>query len=491
MSVPYVFTTYDQLKTAVNEWVEDKDLALIKYGPINEWNTTSITNMRNLFSYQSTFNENISGWDTSNVTDMCGIFYGATRFNNGDVEGDSNTPLTWDTSQVIDMSYMFSGINSNEENQLIFNQDISSWNTSNVMFMNNMFYNARLFNQDISTKIVTSGDTSYTAWDTSNVSNMGDMFNNANSFNQFIGNWNTGKVTNMSYLFRKAETFNNGKNSGEGGAPLNWNTAMATNMRFMFRDAKAFNQYIGDWDTSNVTSMLSMLDLAVTFNNGKNEGQGGAPLNWNTAKVTDMRDMFFLCDKFNQYIGNWNTSNVISMSGMLSSIFFNNGEIPGEEGAPLNWDTAKVTDMSSMFYFAFNFNQPIGNWDTSNVTDMSSMFRNSSNFNQDITNWNVANVTTMQRMFNLAIAFNKNITGWNTNPTILGDLQFLQANNWLNTYERKDGSSSTNGPPNLWQLKTDTREVGLSFKTKEEVSDVVLDQINRIDPRRLKDFENI
>jgi surface protein len=61
-----------------------------------------------------------------------------------------------------------------------FNQDISSWNTSNVTHMKAMFRDARSFNQDIS------------SWNISNVS-MGDMramFQDARSFNQDLSSWN-------------------------------------------------------------------------------------------------------------------------------------------------------------------------------------------------------------------------------------------------------------------------------------------------------------
>ena len=76
-----------------------------------------------------------------------------------------------------------------------FNDDISQWNTSNVINMNNMFNNATNFDQDIS------------GWDTSNVTNMSYMFYNAFNFNQDIGNWNTSKVTNMGFMFYNAITF--------------------------------------------------------------------------------------------------------------------------------------------------------------------------------------------------------------------------------------------------------------------------------------------
>jgi len=64
-----------------------------------------------------------------------------------------------------------------------FNQDISSWNVSNVEDMGSMFMSARSFNQDLS------------SWDVSNVTNMNRMFSYALVFNQDLSKW---CVTNIS-----------------------------------------------------------------------------------------------------------------------------------------------------------------------------------------------------------------------------------------------------------------------------------------------------
>ena len=69
-----------------------------------------------------------------------------------------------------------------------FNQDISSWDVSNVTSMSYMFGNAREFNQDIS------------SWDVSKVTNMQYMFG-FTSMDQDLGQWNVGQVTNMRGMF--------------------------------------------------------------------------------------------------------------------------------------------------------------------------------------------------------------------------------------------------------------------------------------------------
>jgi len=77
-----------------------------------------------------------------------------------------------------------------------FNQDISSWDMSNVTDMTLMFYRAYVFNQNIS------------SWDVSNVTKMRYMFFKAEVFNQPIGNWDVSSVYDMERMFRYATSYN-------------------------------------------------------------------------------------------------------------------------------------------------------------------------------------------------------------------------------------------------------------------------------------------
>ena len=267
------------------------------------------------------------------------------------------------TTLMTDMSNMF-------DSATVFNQNIGSWNTSNVTTMIGMFYNASVFNQNIG------------SWNTSNVTDMNFMFAEASVFNQPInydsttGSWNTSNVTNMSAMFAMTSTFNQ---------PIgNWNTSNVTNMSYMFYDASAFNQNIGSWDTSNVTDMSYMFDSATVFN--QNIGS------WNTSNVTTMIGMFYNASVFNQNIGSWNTSNVTDMNFMFAEASVFNQPI-NYDSTTGSWNTSNVTNMCYMFYIATAFNQDISSWIVSNVADMSYMFDSASAFNQNISMWNVLNVT--------------------------------------------------------------------------------------------------
>ena len=159
---PFTPADRTELKTAVDAWIADESAALVTYGDINTWDTSSVTNMGQLFENETTFNSDISSWDVSNVTEMWNMFRWATSFDQ-DISG-------WNTSKVTLMMSMFEGATT-------FNQDISSWDTSSATSMSKMFAQATNFNQDIS------------GWDTSGVTSMRYMFDRATAFRQNIGTW--------------------------------------------------------------------------------------------------------------------------------------------------------------------------------------------------------------------------------------------------------------------------------------------------------------
>jgi surface protein len=234
---------------------------------INSWNTLNVTNMSNLFTHATKFNQLISNWNTSNVTNMYNMFNSAQAFNQ---------PIgNWNTANVTNMQEMF-------ETDTSFNQPIGNWNTSSVTNMSQMFYQATSFNQPLNN------------WNTSSVTGMYGMFKLAKSFNQPLGSWNTTNVQVMEAMFKYAQNFNQDISS--------WNTSNVANMFQMFSGAPLFNQPIGNWNTSNVSNMEDLFYNASSFNQSIG--------NWNLNAVVYCSSMLWACgmscENYSSTLHGWN-----------------------------------------------------------------------------------------------------------------------------------------------------------------------------------------
>ena len=185
-----------------------------------------LLNMKKAFASTTAFNQDLSNWKTGSVLDMNSTFFNARAFNNGDPVLISTKPLPWDTSNVRDMRGLFMGDVQNGVVN-IFNQDISTWNTGNVLNMNATFSGAIYFDQDLSSWTMTNvqrtrnmfffassfnnnGNSAIGNWNFENLIDTSNMFNAANSFNHNIGKWNVKKVKDFSNMFKDNTAFDNG-----------------------------------------------------------------------------------------------------------------------------------------------------------------------------------------------------------------------------------------------------------------------------------------
>ena len=318
-----------------------------------------------------------------------------------------------------------------------FNQDIGSWDTSNVYDWTGMFYLASSFNQDIS------------SWDTSSASDMRGVFNGASSFNQNIGGWNTSSVIRMNDMFEGATAFNqdltgwcvsnfpseptsfainsaltDANKPVWGTCPEVTDTDTTASIYFENNTCKCPQAVIGDTasfngvvytvvDNSTIAGQIenNNINLCTTLVTNMSElFENNDSFNldigfWDTSNVTNMSYMFSGSTAFNQNIGSWDTSSVTNMNGLFNDATAFNQDIG-------NWITSSVIEMNGMFSPTASFNQDIGNWDTSKVTDMSYMFNDATVFNQDIGNWDTSKVTDMSYIFYVANSFNQNLSGW-------------------------------------------------------------------------------
>ncbi len=135
------------------------------------------TSLREMFYLCTSFvgNPSLNNWNTSTITDMYYMFGDALQFNQ---------PLgSWNTSNVTNMGLMFDNTS--------FNQHIGEWDTSKVTNMEHMFHSCHNFNQPIR------------GWNTSKVTNMNEMFSET-AFNQNIGSWNLASLTTAANMFYNA-----------------------------------------------------------------------------------------------------------------------------------------------------------------------------------------------------------------------------------------------------------------------------------------------
>jgi len=178
----------------------------------------------------------------------------------------------------------------------------------------------------------------------------------------------------------------------------------------------------GFYNCENLT-LTSVVDVPNINNNGGfllfNNCLSITTINrigeWDVSNVISMTGMFFNCTSFNDNMFRWDVSNVTDMGNMFVNTLFNNDVS--------RWNVSNVVNMGFMFFGNSVFNQDISGWDVSNVNNMSGMFADSISFNQNIGGWNVSNVTNMTFFLSNAASFTStnldNIyNGWSTLPSL-------------------------------------------------------------------------
>ncbi len=224
-------TFHDAVAAMAGNNTQDEQVVTAYHGPIELWDTSQVTSMRQAFKGYGDFNPNISAWDTGEVTDMYEMFRGASSFN-----GDLGT---WQTSKVNTMRGMFTSAKN------FTGVGLENWDTGEVTDMGNMFGYASSFDGNVST------------WDTGEVTDMSFMFRGT-GFDGDLRAWQTSKVNTMMSMFTSAKNFT-------GVGLENWDTGQVKNMQNMFYGASSFNGNVSTWNTGQVTDMSFMFEGASSF----------------------------------------------------------------------------------------------------------------------------------------------------------------------------------------------------------------------------------
>ena len=91
----YFPRTKEELIDIIEQHIEEEG----NEADLNDIDVSAITDMSELFAYNSNFNGDISSWDVSKVTNMSYMFWNCHSFN--------QDLSRWDVSSVTDMKYMF------------------------------------------------------------------------------------------------------------------------------------------------------------------------------------------------------------------------------------------------------------------------------------------------------------------------------------------------------------------------------------------------
>ena len=185
----------------------------------------------------------------------------------------------WCVSRVRNFNMAFQVSRAPRDVALKFNEDISQWDVSGAIAMEQMFYGTQQFNGNLST------------WDVSRLQSARSLFNLAAGFNSDLSQWNVSALKDMSFMFKKARRFN--------GDLASWDTSSVNSTRHLFFGSNSFNSDISQWNVHNVRNMSRMFYHASSFN--------GDVSRWNVAAVQDMYQMFRGASNFSQNLCAWGT----------------------------------------------------------------------------------------------------------------------------------------------------------------------------------------
>jgi len=237
--------------------------------------------------------------------------------------------------------------------------DLSSFNTSEVITMNTMFY----------------------------------MMNSLKSID--VSGFNTSKVADMNAMFDLTGVI-------EQLDVSNFDTSNVTDMRWMFFGLNKLKKLnLTNFDTSKVTNMYGMFDAMTDVSEIK------FGTNFNTRNVTNMGRMFSRTSSIQQLdLSHFNTGNVTAMNDMFS-LMTSLTQI--NFGA--NFDTSNVTDMTGMFYQSTSLvNLDLAHFNTRKVKTMNSMFSQMSGLTiLDISNFETPSLEDAGSMFAIDPGFSDNL----------------------------------------------------------------------------------
>ena len=307
-------------------------------------------------------------------------------------------------------------------NNKLFNQDISTWDTSNIVDMSSMFCYASSFNQDIS------------EWNVSNVTNMDNMFDGAASFNQDLSSWCVSNIPSAARGFIAATdswilpkpVWGTCPPAGvltEPEIPLTFNVDTDVSIKINVSDVST-----GDWKLFKNDVLIARPGISRDGSSVKISSSNRLTVEISTKNHVGLNEYKLYAEG--------NAVLIDELMGALTDEFtiteFSNKckeVVVGFSKAKVNVTAdlpSSIISTLGMFRYCERFNSDISHWDVSNVTNMDYMFHYARTFNQDLSKWCVSNIPSLPLGFDLeATAWTLPKPVWGTCPsdvpTAIGD----------------------------------------------------------------------
>ena len=224
---------------------------ITKLDNLENWNTSSVTNMNSLFSNTLSLKtlEGLKNWDTSNVTNLDWTFKNTAITNLKGLED-------WDVSSVTSLLATFQ-----DNPNLTSVEELSNWNVSNVTELYQTFMRTSLENL------------------------------------HGLENWNTSKVKSLVNTFAYISTLKSVI------ALKNWDTSSVTAMTFTFCQTALIDlKGLENWDVSNVDAFQGTFQSISTLEDAS------AINDWNIQRNAYFGQMFCFTDthpEFTKVPGTW------------------------------------------------------------------------------------------------------------------------------------------------------------------------------------------
>lgn len=323
--------------------------AVFSTSNLSRLHTENIDGMseRSIVPLQS--NPDVSSWDVGHISN----FDNAFRQSGTGLTGLDKISVASMTSAV----GMFTGARPNTV------QDISGWDTSNLVNAESMFGRGEGYETTRLTNLKGVG-----ALNVSNVTNAKNMFAYTDVGVMDLSGWNVEKMLDVSAMFKGA--------SGTLSGLENWRVGNVTSMDEMFYQA-LIEVDLSQWCVSNFTVPPENFSSGWTAE--KLPIWGTCPYlgyGWYKDPVTGIIECNEIADgETHQFDGDPKTYLCVH-----SKMYINVGNME-------NVATSNITDLELLLMNRQGLaGKDISHWDVSNVTDMSN-FLKSTDFDGDLSNW--------------------------------------------------------------------------------------------------------